>query len=356
LGHGRGRRINLEDRIETVKRVEEASDSGCRIKLACKAIGIDKRTFERWRKDPSGDKRFGPIAEPANKLSEPERQEIIRVANSKEYRDKSPAQIVPLLADTNMYIASESSFYRVLKAVGLDAHRSRSKPTTRKKPRALIATGPNQVYSWDITYLKSNVAGMFFYLYFVMDIYSRKIVGYAVHEEQNADHASKMIDRICKTEDIKRDQLTLHSDNGGPMKGATMLATLQRLGVMPSFSRPSVSDDNPFSESLFKTTKYCPIFPSNPFESVSSALNWVKTFVSWYNEEHLHSGIRFVTPGSRHRGEDIEILANRHRVYEQAKNNRPDRWSGKTRNWDNIKEVSLNCLKEKKDSCNKMAA
>ncbi len=151
-------------------------------------------------------------------------------------------------------------------------------------------------------------------------------------------------------------EFTLHSDNGGPMKGATMLATLKRLGVIPSFSRPSVSDDNPFSESLFKTTKYCPQYPSKPFESIFGALEWVRTFVSWYNEEHLHSGIRFVTPGSRHRGEDIGMLEARHLVYETSKKRNPSRWSSKTRNWDHIKKVFLNCLKEKTDSCNKIAA
>jgi len=189
-----------------------------------------------------------------------------------------------------------------------------------------------------------------------MDIYSRKIVGYAVHEEQSSEHASKMIDAICKNEGISRDQLTLHSDNGKPMKGATMLATLQKLGVMPSFSRPAVSNDNPFSEALFKTTKYCPQFPSKPFESPLAALGWTKTFVGWYNEEHLHSGIRFVTPGSRHRGEDAEILAKRHAVYKKAKAKRPDRWSGKTRNWRRVGEVFLNCLKGISESCNKIAA
>ena len=356
MGRRRGKRISLDKRLETVKNIREATESGSRIALACETVGIDKRTFERWRKNPNGDQRRGPLTEPSNKLSASERKEIIRIANSKEYRDKAPSQIVPSLADKGEYVASEASFYRVLKAEGLAAHRSRSKPLSRKKPKELVATGPNQVYSWDITYVKSSVAGIFFYLYFVMDIYSRKIVGYAVHDVQSADHASKMIDEICGVEGIKRDQLTLHSDNGGPMKGATMLATLQRLGVMPSFSRPSVSDDNPFSESLFKTTKYCPLFPSKPFESVSAALSWVKKFVPWYNEEHLHSGIRFVTPGSRHRGEDKKILVNRHAVYEKAKQYHPDRWSGKTRNWGYKEEVSLNCLKGKLDSCNKKAA
>jgi len=197
---------------------------------------------------------------------------------------------------------------------------------------------------------------MFFYLYFVMDVYSRKIVGWEVHETQSGELASELIDEICSREKVSKNQLTLHSDNGGPMKGGTMLATLQRLGVMPSFSRPSVSNDNPFSESLFKTTKYCPQFPSKPFDTVLGARDWVRRFVPWYNEEHLHSGISFVTPGSRHRGEDIKILAKRHEVYEAAKARRPDRWSRSTRNWNHIGEVFLNCLKGKMKSCMKKAA
>lgn len=300
--------------------------------------------------------RRGPVTTPANKLTDDERQRILDIANSPEFRDKSPAQIVPLLADKRDYVASESSFYRVLKAAGLHAHRGRSKPPTRKKPNELVATRPNQVYSWDITYLKSSVAGMFFYLYFFMDVYSRKIVGYAVHDEQSSEFASDLINDICAAERINRDQLSLHSDNGSPMKGATMLATLQRLGVMPSFSRPSVSNDNPYSEALFKTAKYCPQYPTKPFESKQEAFAWVSEFVHWYNEEHLHSGIRFVTPASRHRGEDVEILANRHRVYEDAKRQRPERWSGSTRNWKHIGEVLLNCLKGNLNSCNKIAA
>jgi transposase InsO family protein len=319
-------------------------------------MGIDKRTFERWRKNPDGDRRRGPLSSPANKLSEQERAEVLRVANSPEFCDKSPTQIVPLLADRGQYVASESSFYRILKAEGMNAHRGRSKPRTHKRPQELLATGPNQVHSWDITFLRTTVAGVFLYLYFVMDIYSRKIVGYTVQSEQSADHASTLIDAVCKAEGIVRNQLTLHSDNGGPMKGATMLATLQRLGVMPSFSRPSVSDDNPFSEALFKTAKYCPLFPSKPFDNENDAMAWAKEFVEWYNNEHLHSGIKFVTPASRHRGDDKVILAKRRIVYETAKAKMPQRWSGVTRNWGHIIEVSLNCLKGKSRSCNNIAA
>lgn len=346
----------MEDRLIAVKSIEEARDAGSRIKPACEAIGIDKRTYERWRINLDGDRRQGPLTVPGNKLSDLEVKEVIQICNSDKYKDKTPSQIVPLLADEGRYIASESSFYRILKAAALDVHRHKSKPASRKKPDELVATGPNQVYSWDITYLKSPIAGMFFYLYFVMDIYSRKIVGWEVHEEQSADLAASLMAGICKAENIDRNALTLHSDNGGPMKGGTMLATLQRLGVMPSFSRPSVSNDNPYSESLFKTTKYCPQFPSKPFESIVMARDWVETFVYWYNEEHLHSGISYVTPSSRHRGEDVEILAKRHTVYQTAKNRRPDRWSQSTRNWTHIGIVFLNCLKGKLESCNKKAA
>ena len=179
------------------------------------------------------------------------------------------------------------------------------------------------------------------------DIFSRKIVGWEVHEDEQSAHASVLIRKTCLAEGIREAGLVLHSDNGGPMKGATMLATLQRLGVVPSFSRPSVSDDNPYSESLFRTLKYTPAYPSKPFASLSAAREWVHRFVQWYNEEHRHSSIRYVTPGQRHRGEDVAILAARKRLYEAAKQARPERWSGDTRNWTPINEVWLNPPQEK---------
>lgn len=336
--------------------IEEAKAAGASVKAACELLEISKRTYERWRKRPDGDGRKGPITEPANKLSEEERQQILCIANSKEFMDKSPSQIVPKLADRGEYIASESSFYRILKAEGMNAHRGKSKAPTKQKPQELVATAPNQVYSWDITYLKTNVTGIFLYLYFVMDIYSRKIVGFSVHEKQSSERAAAMIEAICRAERIDKNQLTLHSENGGPMKGATMLATLRRLEILPSFSKPSVSDDNPYSEALFKTTKYCSMYPSKPFEGVSDALSWCKRFVYWYNEEHLHSGIKFVTPGARHRGEDEAIMASRKQIYEQARQRNPYRWSGNTRNWDHVSEVWLNPLKGKSDSCREKAA
>ncbi len=190
--------------------------------------------------------------------------------------------------------------------------------------------------------MASTITGIFYRLYLVMDIYSRKIVGWEIHENETAEHASVLIRKTCLAEGIREKGLVLHSDNGSPMKGATMLATLQRLGMIPSFSRPSVSDDNPYSESLFKTLKYTPAYPAKPFESLEAARGWVLTFVRWYNEKHRHSSIRFVAPAERHSGKDRDILTKRKALYAAAKERHPERWSRKTRNWMPIDEVWLN--------------
>ena len=317
---------------------------------------ISPRTYRRWRADPAGDKRRGPIIEPANKLSKQEREEVISISTSEEYRDLPPCQIVPSLADKGQYIASESSFYRILREEQLLTPRGRAKPRTHKKPEPLVAFAPNQVWSWDITYLRSTVQGIFFYAYIIIDIYSRKIVGAEIFETELSEYAAKLVRRACLAEGISQSQLWLHSDNGGPMKGATLLATLQMLGVVPSFSRPSVSDDNPYSEALFRTLKYCPNFPSKPFLDLEAARIWLIQFVDWYNNRHLHSAIKFVTPADRHAGLDIEVLQNRKFVYENAKLNNSSRWSGNIRNWNPINEVYLNPLKNKEETDMKIAA
>lgn len=308
-------------------------------------MGINIKTYKRWKINMI-DKRKGPLSEPANKLTISEKLEIISIATSKDYVDLSPSQIVPSLADKGIYIASETSFYKVLKEQKLMEHRGKSKHKSHNRPAPLVATGPNQIYSWDITYLKSSIAGKFYYLYMFMDIYSRKIMGHSVHDCESMEYSSLLIENICKHERIEKNKLVLHSDNGGAMKGATMLATLQKLGVVPSFSRPRVSDDNPYSESLFKTLKYCPEYPTRPFESIESANQWVNKFVRWYNNVHLHSGIKFVTPASRHAMKDNEILINRKKVYEKAKLKNPNRWSRETRNWTKIEKVYLNYLQD----------
>lgn len=212
----------------------------------------------------------------------------------------------------------------------------------KQDTKAVDCCGPNQVWSWDITYLPAPIRGQHWYLYMFIDIYSRKIVGWSVHETENSEYASKLVQSACFSEGIEKDQLVLHSDNGSPMKGSIMLAKLQDLGVMASFSRPAVSNDNPFSESLFRTCKYRPNYPEKPFDSLDVAREWVNKFVTWYNTIHLHSALRFITPEDRHLERDEKILAARHDVYVAAHQKRPERWAGATRNWSVVGEVKLN--------------
>ncbi len=255
---------SLSERQQVVTLLNEATLAGARLKPACAILGLSARTIQRWHEDGSmrGDRRPDRQFEPANKLSEDERRRLLAVANCAEFGHLPPSQIVPRLADRGEYIASEPTFYRVLRAENQLRRRSADRPPQpRGKPRALSAIAPNQLYSWDITYLPTLISGIFYYLYLFMDVFSRKIVGWQVYEEESSILAGDLIRDICRRENLSPNQVVLHSDNGGPMKGATMLATLQALGVAPSFSRPAVSNDNPYSESLFKTLKYRPVYP-----------------------------------------------------------------------------------------------
>lgn len=336
-----------EDRRSCMELVKQAKASGARRRASCEVLEVSLRTLERWEKEPDqGDQRQGPNTVCAHSLSAQEKQAIVEVSSSRAYRDLSPWQMVAQLADAGRYLGSESSFYRVLKQKGLLSHRHKSKPRAHSRPKDLTARNPNEVWSWDITYLNSPIRGAYYYLYLVEDIFSRMIVGWSIEEVESAEHGARLIDRICQEQGIAKAKLTLHSDNGGPMTGATMVATLERLGVIPSLSRPAVSDDNPYSESLFKTLKYRPSYPDGAFDGIDQARAWVRRFVQWYNAEHLHSAIRFVTPRSRHLGLDKAILAKRTAVYEQAQHKHPRRWSGQTRNWSPITEVHLNPKKE----------
>jgi len=326
----------------TIELIEEAVTAGARRWKACELLGLSLRTLQRWGDEAGDDRRKGPRSSPGNKLSDAERTEVFKVVNSREFRDLPPSQIVPRLADQGRYLASESTVYRLLRAEGQLVFREASKPRTPRAVPVLRATAPNQVWSWDITYLRSALRGSFYYLYLAEDIWSRKIVGWEVHQEESMELAAVFIDRSCDALGVDPEGLTLHSDNGGPMKGSTMLAMLQRLGIVPSFSRPRVSDDNPFPEALFRTLKYRPAFPRRPFESLEQAHTWVADFVAWYNTEHRHSGIRFVTPDQRHAGRDAALLHARRRLYERARQQHPERWSRDCRNWTPAGSVELN--------------
>jgi len=339
--------VSLEDRRSCIELVKQAKASGAGRAVSCEILDVSLRTLERWEKQPDqGDRRRGPDMACGHALSAAEQQAIMAVCNSSDYRDLSPWQIVARLADQGVYLGSQSSFYRVLKQSNQLSHRHNSKPAVHHRPKDLTARNPNEVWSWDITYLNSPIRGTYYYLYLVEDIFSRMIVGWTVEAAESAEHSARLIDWACQEHGIARGQLTLHADNGAPVKGATLLATLERLGVAPSFSRPRVSDDNPYSESLFKTLKYRPSYPETAFSGIDQAREWVRHFVQWYNTEHLHSAIRFVTPSCRHLGLDKAILQKRSVVYENAKRQNPLRWSGPTRNWSPITEVHLNPKKQ----------
>lgn len=343
--------IALPERQQLLRYFDEAVADGARRTQAANIIGLRLRTLQRWRQPEAlkPDGRAQRTFTPKNKLTEQERETLLAVANSEEFKNRTPHQIVPMLAERGKYLASESSFYRVLRAANQLKHRHASRAANpASKPKALVADGPNQVYSWDITYLATCVQGQFFYLYLFMDIFSRKIVGWQIYAQENSQHAADIMSDICRREAISREQLVLHSDNGSPMKGATLLATLQKLGVAPSRSRPGVSNDNPYSEALFKTLKYGAVSSTfQPFDDLRAARAWVTDFVQWYNYEHRHSGIQFVTPAQRHTGEDKAILSRREAVYQAAKAKNPERWSQNTRNWEWQAEVYLNPDKPK---------
>lgn len=326
--------------------IHNAVTAGSRLAPACKEAEICLRTYRRWVRGGKvqADKRpetIGP--EPTNKLSHEEQANILSVCHQPEYASLPPTQIVPKLADKGIYLASESSFYRVLNAHNQVQHRGKSREATyRSAPTSYTATGPNQLWSWDITYCPTSVLGLYYYLYLIEDIFSRKIVGWEVHECESGEYAAELLQRTVMREQCFRQPLVLHSDNGAPMKSLTFKAKMESLCITGSHSRPRVSNDNPYSESLFKTLKYSTRWPSNGFKSLEEVRSWMSGFTQWYNEEHCHSRIGFVTPSQRHRGEDIAVLENRRSVYEKARSAKPLRWSGKTRNWDHKRAVMLN--------------
>lgn len=338
--------ISTLDRRQAVRLIDKARKSGARLEPACRTLLITARTYQRWCSvgTVQGDRRPEALRpEPRNKLSPEEREFILSVCHEPQYASQPPGQIVPRLADQGRYIASESSFYRILHAADEQHHRGRSrKPRVSTPPKGYCATASNQVWSWDITYLPTMIRGMFFYLYMIMDVFSRKIVGWEIHREENSFNAAIMVQKAVWAENCWLDPPVLHSDNGSPQKGFTLRAKLETLGIAASYSRPHVSNDNPYSEALFRTVKYRPEYQASGFETIETARNWALRFVRWYNHEHQHSAIRYVTPSQRHCGQDVKVLENRQRLYASAKARNPERWSGKIRNWEYIDQVWLN--------------
>ena len=352
--------ISTPDRQTAVALIEEAVSAGARRGKACAELQISERTLRRWTEGGELQADQRPLVsrpEPANKLTAGERAAVLDVCNSKEFAGLPPSQIVPALADQGQYLASESSFYRILRAEGQQQHRGRARPPVRRKPpTSYKASAPCEVWTWDITWMPGPVAGMFFYLYLILDIYSRKIVGWEIHEHESSEHAASLIRKAVMAEGCLMNPLVLHADNGSPMKGATMKTTMEKLGITASYSRPRVSNDNPFSEALFRTCKYRPEWSGKGFATKAGAQAWVQSFADWYNNEHLHSAIRFVTPNARHAGHDVTTLTKRARLYATARAQNPQRWSGKTRNWQQAGPVWLNPENKSRDTEIKDAA
>ncbi|KNY28188.1 IS3 family transposase [Pseudobacteroides cellulosolvens] len=344
--------ISTQNRVTIIELITEAVEAGARISPCCNIVGITIRTYERWIFGGNINIDQRPLVkrpEPKNKLSKDEYESVLKVSNLPQYADLPPSQIVPSIADRGIYIASESTFYRILRHENMQNHRGRSKsPGKAKEPETHIAYEPNKVWTWDITYLNTSIRGRYYKLYMIVDIFSRKIVGWEVWEDETGEHASELVEKAVIAENARNNLLVLHSDNGTPMKASTLKSKLELLGVMASYSRPRVSNDNPYSESLFRTCKYRSNYPSEGFSDIEEARKWVMEFVEWYNNIHYHSGMNFTTPNSRHTGVAGEIMENRKKVYTAAKALHPERWSKGIRNFYLPEFAALNPIDEEK--------
>lgn len=339
--------ISLTERAFAVELIHEAVEAGCGVAKACKEAGIDRRTFRRWTASSTkavlADGRPEALRPaPANKFSDEEHARMLDVCHEPRFADAPPSQIVPALADEGIYIGSESSIYRALRGAGEQHERGRARHRTHKQPSTHCATAPNCLWCWDVTFLPSPTRGIHYYLYMILDIWSRKIVGHEVYESETGELAAQLFTRTVLAEGYRGEGLVIHADNGAPQRSSTLRIKLDQLGLRTSYNRPRVSNDNAYAESLFRTTKYRHDFPIEGFASLDDARVWVLKFVRWYNTEHRHSAINFVTPHQRHAGEDSRILEARKSVYAAAKELNPSRWSGETRNWNKPGAVWLN--------------
>jgi putative transposase len=336
----------LEERRQLIEPIRIAHQAGARLSRACEVAQISLNDWYRWQTEGKVIDDARPHATrptPANQLSEEERQEVLAVCNSTRFGSLPPSQIVPILADEGRYLASESTMYRLLRTNAQLLPRGHANaPRKMNKPTTHHASAPNQVWSWDITYLPTQIKGQFYKLYLIEDIFSRYPVGWEVHTEETGELAAQLLQKTVMGQRCTTQPLVLHSDNGAPMKSYTLKAKMEELKVSPSHSRPRVSNDNPFSESLFRTLKYWPKWPQAGFASLEDARSWVQQFIQWYSHQHRHSGIQFVTPAERHQGLDKAILAKRDMTYAFAKEKHPQRWKGKTRDWSWISQVTLN--------------
>lgn len=292
------------------------------IAAACRRLNVSRSSLYRTRQA-----RFEPKPRPTpdRALSPAERSEIRQVLNSERFADQAPRQVYATLLDEQQYLCHWRTMYRIL-----DEHQEvqqrrqqRSHPTYQKPE--LLATGPNQLWSWDISQLKGPQKWLYFYLYVILDIFSRYVVGWLIAEQESAEFAELLIAETCTKQDIEPGQLTLHSDRGSPMKSKLVSQLLVDLGIIKSHSRPHISDDNPFSEAQFKTLKYRPDYPDR-FADLPHAQQWGRAVFTWYNDQHYHSALGLLTPTSVHYGQAQTILVQRQQVLQTAYAAHPERF------------------------------
>lgn len=300
-----------------------ASDVG--VSPACSALGVSKSSYYRFLNPTIKEVDLGLSKSHPRSLSEDEKAVVLDTLNSPEFMDKAPLEIYASLLDRGLYLCSVSTMYRILRENNqVKERRNQLRHPNYQKPE-LMATGANQVWSWDITKLLGPVKWTYYYLYVIIDIYSRYVTGWMIAHRESAELAKRLIRETCRKQEICDGQLTIHADRGSSMKSKPVALLLSDLGVTKTHSRPYVSNDNPFSESQFKTMKYRPEFPSR-FGCIEDARSFCRTFFDWYNFEHYHSGIGLMTPGSLHYGQAESIRENRKQVLETAYLQHPERF------------------------------
>ena len=301
-----------------------AEDVG--VRQACEALGLPRASFYRRVKPPESTRDDAATARSSSRaLSEAERDAVRQTLYSERFMDKSPHQIYASLLDEGEYLCSVRTMYRILDEDNASKERRNQLQRPNYKKPELLATAPNQVWSWDITKLLGPEKWTYYYLYVILDIFSRYVVGWMLAHREHADLATRLIRETIEKQNIPEDQLIIHSDRGPSMTSHSVAQLLGALGVTKSHSRPHVSNDNPFSESQFKTMKYRPEFP-NRFGSHDDALSFCRRFFVWYNDEHYHSGIGLLTPAMLHYGQAPQIIASRQATLGNAYATHPERF------------------------------
>lgn len=291
---------------------------------ACRSLNITRPTFYRRLRGETG-KKPATRSKPRRALSKSERQKVLDILHTERFVDKAPTEIYATLLDEGTYHCSVRTMYRILAEAGEVRERRNQARHPKYQAPELLATAPNQVWSWDITKLRGPVKWTYFYLYVILDIFSRFVVGWMIAHRESAALAKRLIAETCEKENVQPGRLTIHADRGSSMRSKTVAFLLADLGVTKSHSRPYVSDDNPYSESQFKTLKYRPDFPTR-FGSIQDARTFCREFFPWYNHEHRHSGIGLMTPAMVHCGKAEQVSSQRQAVLASAFDAHPERF------------------------------